>query len=705
MQVGSGGELGPPRKRLRRDTRSCYECRRRKVKCQLTSEHVSSCCECLKSGVQCSIQGDAARFAKSGSGTEAASQGREDRLERIEQMLRELIERQGVPHYRTLAPIQPPRLHGGQNPSDLSFLWDDFTSVGPEAGEISPGNLLYSSSPTSGPPQPRLSASLNPTPMLNSESDTVKHFLISLLPTQEDVTTIVNNTTAWVLELARPPGAILKPSGEVKHLDISAVVQCDAVIIAKTLLYLAIYIQQLPPDFDIQRLQMHDVEAKVQCYRHNVSSLVLAHEEMACSVQGLQCLLLLGMVFINDGLFRKAWVNFRRAVDVARIKDCHNGYSSIEQHSTSEEIALHRHLWLSAVMGDCYTSLLLGIEPRSGGEPFFSDYLWNDRCADADANFERRLCHISAKVSHRNLSGAQKANNELTCDIDNALNALEDSMPDSWWRTPATNGERSIGNAQEYDRLVCHLWFFQLRMFTHLPSLFVENGDRDSKRSRSICLEASRITLHRYLGLRHPGNSQVHTRVIEVAAFIASVILVLASALGPVGRTSKRFRRSTSDIALMEQVIAFLTSLGNSSGREHIAKQSAEVITALLAVCDSPESWSSSSGLGGSPFIHDSVFDQEKLPHCKAKSGESTFLATEGSLEDGEKAGLQDVLSSSFQRIIGRDSIPSRLIDTAFLVAQVKSQSQALQRTGEAQDLELNALDTFEGTDLINWDP
>ncbi|EDN94258.1 hypothetical protein SS1G_10131 [Sclerotinia sclerotiorum 1980 UF-70] len=44
------------KKRVRKGTKSCWECKRRKVKCQLSSENVSVCSGCLSRGTTCISQ-------------------------------------------------------------------------------------------------------------------------------------------------------------------------------------------------------------------------------------------------------------------------------------------------------------------------------------------------------------------------------------------------------------------------------------------------------------------------------------------------------------------------------------------------------------------------------------------------------------------------------------------------------------------------
>lgn len=44
---------GPPRKKMRKGTHSCWECRRRKIRCIFTPENQTTCSECFARGSKC----------------------------------------------------------------------------------------------------------------------------------------------------------------------------------------------------------------------------------------------------------------------------------------------------------------------------------------------------------------------------------------------------------------------------------------------------------------------------------------------------------------------------------------------------------------------------------------------------------------------------------------------------------------------------
>ncbi|KUJ18077.1 uncharacterized protein LY89DRAFT_583698 [Mollisia scopiformis] len=75
----------PPRKRVRKGTKSCWECKRRKVKCQLSTEDVPVCSGCLTRGTTCLSQ-EYPEERDPSSGTNVG-----ERLGRIEQVLEKLV--------------------------------------------------------------------------------------------------------------------------------------------------------------------------------------------------------------------------------------------------------------------------------------------------------------------------------------------------------------------------------------------------------------------------------------------------------------------------------------------------------------------------------------------------------------------------------------------------------------------------------------
>ena len=63
----------------------------------------------------------------------------------------------------------------------------------------------------------------------------------------------------------------------------------------------------------------YSVKDLVEEYTSTVTSLVTSDEEITASIEGLECLALLGKIYLNAGKPRRAWLSFRRAMNMAEI--------------------------------------------------------------------------------------------------------------------------------------------------------------------------------------------------------------------------------------------------------------------------------------------------------------------------------------------------------------------------------------------------
>lgn len=465
----------------------------------------------------------------------------------------------------------PPK---NENDMQQPLNWDDILNQDLFSDQFGiPTPLGYSA-----PPEQCPRSHQKQLPLVHYKDETAKQILLELLPSQEDAISIASHTGVWAMELPNPPGAIWKLGDQSPVRDIGAAAQFSTMGIAKAILYFALSIQQLPPDFKTSQLQMDDVDDHVRRYVQVVGTLVLAHEEMSCSTEGLECLLLLGMIHINEGNLKQAWMKFRRALDVARLQGFHKSYEPSRRQSESQELAFRRRLWLSSVMGDSFCSLILGFE-LGATQPFGPDYIWDDPFTDENANFQRRICIVSAQLSQRNLVGLQDSLEEAKS-INTAIDTLQTSMPESWWQRPDFREAQSLDCARDHDRLLSHLWFLQIRILANIPFLFAPEAEAEQYRDH--CLEASKTTLYIYLGLCLAGTTRLHCRAAEISAFIASLALILSLSRDAGSQLSGASTALNSDIVLLEQIVDSLAALGRSSGREHFALKSAELLTALL---------------------------------------------------------------------------------------------------------------------------
>jgi hypothetical protein len=131
--------------------------------------------------------------------------------------------------------------------------------------------------------------------------------------------------------------------------------------IARSILYIAICLQQLDPNVDTSRLHLlPTVDARIDKYMSTVQSLVTSDEEMVSTTEGLECLILQGLFHINAGNPRRAWLTLRRALNLGQLMGIHRKKSST--------IPGGREMWSHAVQADRYlvsTSFTISILGRS----------------------------------------------------------------------------------------------------------------------------------------------------------------------------------------------------------------------------------------------------------------------------------------------------------------------------------------------------
>jgi hypothetical protein len=417
-----------------------------------------------------------------------------------------------------------------------------------------------------------------------SQEDLTRDFLIRLLPSQHDVNLIGLHTNAWALGITDKPGVSQGTDGLHIRLDLAIIRQSDIRTIGQSLLLLALYVQQLPPDFDASLLEMRNLDSIVEAYIKSANPWLLSDDEYLLTPQTLESLFLLGMIHINAGALQKAWMTFRRAMDVARMMGLHNSYSVSRRDDSSEVMIVKRQLWRSAVMGECYVGTLLGIECGSGSNPFGpGGGDWYDAKADSNEHAQRLLCLVAISLNRRNL--LESNDRDLpTIALDAALDNIQTIIPDPWWDIPTPTNKRSTECGQALDRLLSHFWFFLLRLLTHLPRAFTDHVKSSESRVRSV--EASRAILQRYLVLRRVGNTQLHCRVTDFIVFLATVTMLLTFIKNENGGLSQ-ISPESSDHDLVNDVISSMGMLANGSAREVVAKQSVAFLTSLQDVARS----------------------------------------------------------------------------------------------------------------------
>lgn len=84
---------GPPRKKMRKGTKSCIECRRRKIKCTFEPGRTSICNECFARGSTCIDQEHADLSTYSATTSNDQSSSLKDRVTQLEDLVKQVLDR------------------------------------------------------------------------------------------------------------------------------------------------------------------------------------------------------------------------------------------------------------------------------------------------------------------------------------------------------------------------------------------------------------------------------------------------------------------------------------------------------------------------------------------------------------------------------------------------------------------------------------
>ncbi|PVI05078.1 hypothetical protein DM02DRAFT_517299 [Periconia macrospinosa] len=551
-----------PRKRPSRTLiRACWECKKRKLHGNATETDFAS-------AHGSSEQGDCQNICSSHIG---------ERLGKLEQLFEKFVCRK-TSNVDVLSDSQSSiSTLVNEKPSYSSYL-PKIPTDSHTISSIGDGILMHHAW-TSSPPLRTLGSESE----TESAGDSVNRALVQLLPPQHDADIIFESTNGWMISgLYKPCNDLyVRNDPDTFALDMSAVARERSIIVARTLLHLAVCMSSLPPDFDTSRLkQTWNLETTMENYVKNVSSLITCSDELLSTLPGLETLLLYAHYHMNTANLRNAWLNVRRAMSLAHLMGFHR---IVERTSTSapvEAIEPATRMWRSLVEMERYLGLLLRL-------PFAADNYPIDHQASPHEVYKARLVTISRQVSELDSPVTPQTYVQALA-LDEQLESLMREQPKEFWAVP--NIPSTARTAESYDvilTLMVQIWHFSHKIFIHLPFLLRATKDNRYEYSKVAALQASRNIIMRWVALRNAGITQACSRAAEVAVFIAAVTLTLDILIEMATKDSKDVQKAKcSDFAMLCRVISELEKLGKASARERIAARSAVVLRNILSTLD-----------------------------------------------------------------------------------------------------------------------
>ncbi|KAF2096867.1 hypothetical protein NA57DRAFT_14363, partial [Rhizodiscina lignyota] len=492
------------RRKIRKGTKSCWECKRRKIRCTFIASTESRCDGCRSRGTKC--------IGQEFHNEPKAAKSKADRLDRMEALVEQLAKR------------ADPDL-----PGLLSHNAQDARTNTVERVNGDPCVSLISNSPI---------AATQPNSGVNIQGkhryDGIRGALLAVWPSQCELDLITSITVGTSVLFH---GTVCMPYSRLLSKDMPSPQEMlqlpppgsHPVLIARKLLMLASFLQGIPPggikELGILGIKCHEVMSSIV---ETVSRLITSHDNLVGSLEGIECVMIESMYHNNAGNLHDAWLKNRRAMVRAQMMGLHLGNSprpNMLDVETRERIDLE-HMWFRLVISDRYLSLMLGLPQGSQESPFGTPKAL-EGCAPME-RMERIEAVVGGLILQRNKGDSH--NIEATHEIDKLLQDAAASMPAQWWLTPdiasITNSDTNA--LSETIRVMNQFSHYHLLVQLYLPYIPQSTADRKYDYGKITAVNASREILSRFMYFRGSDMITAYCRGIDFLALIASTTLCLA---------------------------------------------------------------------------------------------------------------------------------------------------------------------------------
>lgn len=585
---------GPPRKKMRKGTKSCLECRRRKIKCTFETGRTAVCNECYARGSTCIDQehGDVQSYAQSSA--EQSSYSLRERVTQLEGLVKQVLDRLPDNSSEIDPPTRDQRTGSAADTQTAAEVLKSLrtTAVPPSHEEAIqlPGGLREGAPALSLFDNAVLSRHDVPVEISRSQynkSKMVVAALNALLPSPHDLEIILDASSEWWYIWRTMFPAITDRRCETIKESVGHSLRSEKPAeIAKVLLCIAMSIYQLPADWDFSRVRLSGSRTDImEQYVSAVDRLITCDDEIAATLDGIECICLQAKYHINLGRPRRSWLLFRRAIGFGQLLGLHRLSSrkpAVPDAQWERQVSLWRHLF----QGDRYISLVLGL-PYSVMEQFCTPYIPGPgvphEMPEGEA-YLTRLTTVVAKIADRNQNPSNMPF-PATLRIDQELDEAAHMQPPEWWKI-TTAKEAGISVEQHFDRRAAQFFHHQVRALLHMPFMLKSSADKRYQYSHTAALESSREMIKYYEALRAEDYiGPFMCKLIDFQVFTAAVMILL-NLLGysqqAHGALSPQYdhEQNQQDSELVDKTIEILKIASKEPGG-HVSAQSAKALEVL----------------------------------------------------------------------------------------------------------------------------
>ncbi|OJJ05784.1 hypothetical protein ASPVEDRAFT_32140 [Aspergillus versicolor CBS 583.65] len=481
------------RRKVRKGTRSCWECRRRKMKCIFAYDTDDICISCRRRGAKCVGQ----EFPEEVSEPLDRCLQMGDRLIRVESMLARLLNR--VPSDTDIG------MHSGNRNQDMLTG----ASVDLDGGRIQlPAHGKYG----------RLSQAL-----------------YNALPSPEDTALIANassDVSVLFYQMLTIPYHRLDQTNPKSARSLLERPAPDAhpVLIARHMLHLATSLQHIHPDLYHAISRLSEPPREMMKRLADIAiDLVTTKRDLTGMIEGLECMMIESLYLANSGNLRHALATIRRALTSAQLMGFHRPGSQPQYKVLDPKTEAHpQFIWFRIVSAERHLCLMLSLPQGTLDRSMASTAMLETDTAVG--RIERLHCAIASRILERNQSDPSPADFALTQELDTELQRAAGSLPAKWWLTanPAAATDSPEALFWEVRRLFNQSFHYNLINQLHLPYMLRASSEHRYDYSRLMCVNSSREVLTRFTMFRGLDRIAFRCRTVDFFALMAAMTLLLA---------------------------------------------------------------------------------------------------------------------------------------------------------------------------------
>jgi hypothetical protein len=320
---------------------------------------------------------------------------------------------------------------------------------------------------------------------------------------------------------------------------------------------------------------------------------VTSNDELVESIEGIECIVLESMYHNNAGNLRRAYLTMRRAMVLAQTMRLHREIDPSSLVFLEPETRSRidpKYMWFRIVQSDRYLSMMLGLPHGSTENTFASPRALED--CSAMERMERIMCMAGGRILLRNETNIEDL--VETKEIDNLLRKAAACMPPKWWLVPDLRSTTTddIHILRETIRMITQLTYYHILAQLHLPYLLRPSTNREHDYSKITAVNASREILARFIVFRDHQTIGSYCRGIDFLAFIATTTLSLAHIAARQNHSINTYNSNVFDFlahqtlgdrGMMERVLESMEHMSRVS-KDRIALKIASILHHLLII-------------------------------------------------------------------------------------------------------------------------